>query len=392
MKNLTFLIFILWGIPNDIPKNNSIVETTRSINKIEIGTFDNYAFVVDGKIIDRNQLIDFPDIEIFDIYPFYKTIEGKEYKGAIYFNTNEQQTQSVRFAEDPAWFINGIQVSSFNIRETYPEYYTRIVKSTKDTIIENKLYRGSIHITTDENYFDIRTSLAQLLVNYREIDPNQTTLFWYRSIPFVANIPDISMFQNNLSINYLDKGDEEKVKIDSLQFAGGKRIILQVVNGGNRFSKPTLYGSSNKAITIFNDPLMVDAECTCYLSNFNKDSVDIFESVELMPRPYDGEENYLNKLATTLELSTEKTSAVQDSISIRFLVSKLGLLSNLESHSPNTTSNASILRSIKKNSCLWTPGVQSGRFVYTSRQMKIFYSKDEKGNIYSLDKIEYKKV
>lgn len=389
MKNLILLAFILLGTNADSQQKNITAEISRVINEIKVGAFDNYAFVVDGTVINRNKLIDFQQAEIFDIYPFNKVIEGKNYLGVVYFHTKKDQAQPVRFSEDPAWFLNGRQVSSFNIRETSPEYYTQIVKSTNDTIINNRLYKGSIHITTEENYFDIRTSLAQLLVNYREIDPKQTTLFWFRSIPSIANIPDISMFQNNLSINYLDKGDEEKIKIDSLQFAGGKRIIFQVVNGGNRLSKPTLYGGSNKAIAIFKNPLMIDTECACYLPNFNKDSVDIFESVELMPKPYDGEENYLNKLATTLVLSTGKTSTVQDSISIKFLVSNLGLLSNLESHSSSTTANASILHAIKKNACLWTPGVQSGRFVHTSRQMKIFYSKDQKGNIKSLDKLSY---
>lgn len=391
MKNLIFLAFILLGTTADSQQKNITAKISGSINEIKIGAFDNYAFVVNGTVIERNKLIDLKQAEILDIYPFNKVIEGKNYLGVVYFHTKEDQTQPGRFSEDPAWFLNGRQVSSFNIRETSPEYYTQIVKSTNDTTINNKLYKGSIHITTEENYFDIRTNLAQVLLNYHEIDPKETTLFWYRSVPPVARINDIGVIQNNLAINYLDEGDLNKMRVDSLQFAKGKKFIFQVINGGNRFRKSTLSGSSNKAITIFKNPLMIDTECTCYLSNFDRDSVDIFRSVEFMPKPYDGEVNYLKKLAATLGLSNKKANlpVSVDSINVSFLITNIGLLTELESTSGNTGENAQILHSIKKNACLWTPGIQNGNFVNTHRTMMIYYTKDRLGRIKSFDKLAY---
>ncbi|WP_149915496.1 hypothetical protein [Sphingobacterium cavernae] len=391
MKYLLLFAFIIFGNSADSQHNRTTTKKSSIINTNEDVAFYNYAFVVDDIVIDRNKLIDYPKAEIYDLFPNSNTIGGKSYSGVLYFKTNADQIPYTRYADDPAWFLNGKQISSFNIRETSPEYYTHIVKSLADTIINDRLYKGSIHILTEENYFDIRTSFKQILLNYNDIDPKETMLFWFRSVPKFTKINDIGVFETNFAINYLDNGDLKKLRIDSLQLVNGRKYVFQIKNGGNRFAKSSLYGTSNKSIAIFKKPLMIDTECACYLSEFNTDSIGIFQSVEIMPIPYDGEKFYLQKLSSTLKIlnNNKSTSAVLDSINVSFLITDIGLLTRLHSNSSNTNTNSAILHAIKRNACLWTPGVQSGIPVNTQRNMIIYYNKDQEGSIMSFDKIKY---
>src|SRR5690606_34570621 len=156
--------------------------------------------------------------------------------------------------------------------------------------------------------------------------------------------------QDNFSINYLKKYNERFIKVDTLQFAKGRRFVIQIINKG----------TFNKSAMVFKNPLLVDTECPCYLQDFDRNSIDVFQSVEIMPIPFGGKENYLIKLAEVLKLPAKKSSRplISDSINVNFLVTNVGLLAGLESNSDNTSANESILSAIKKNACIWAPGVQ----------------------------------
>ncbi|MEC3880827.1 hypothetical protein, partial [Parapedobacter sp. 10938] len=112
-----------------------------------------------------------------------------------------------------------------------------------------------------------------------------------------------------------------------------------------------------------------------------------------LPKPYGGEETYLKKISTTMGLPDEKPTKhmASDSIAVQFFLTRNAMLAELESTSPDKPGHARILHAIKRNSCLWSAGIQSGRLVpATRRKMTVFYSRDQNGDIRSLDSLEYR--
>jgi hypothetical protein len=94
-----------------------------------------------------------------------------------------------------------------------------------------------------------------------------------------------------------------------------------------------------------------------------------------------------------MELPIEKnaTHLLSESITVQFFVTQYGLLTGLTSVSTDKPEYAEILRAINRNACLWSAGIHNGRFVpAVKRKMTIFYSKDQEGNIQSLDSLAYR--
>jgi len=388
--NSLFLLFVVFGIPTDIQQGKSAFPEKVAVSQTEYGTFENFAFVLNGKVIQQHALADYPGAVLDKIYSYGNIeLEGRKYRGAVYFHTPKHPAPPVPYADDPAWFINGRQVSPFDIRSSRPELYTRITKSASDTLIDGNRYRGSIYVDTDEDFFSGRIALPEVLSRYADLPAEQVIVHWYSRLPMSARASDISMvIPGHFPIYYLDKSDSSRVKVNSIRFAEGERYVVHLMDG--RYNQVNF--SSNKARAIFEAPLTVDPDCTCYLDRFDSTSVDIFNAVELMPEPYEGEEAYLKKLSATMGLPAEKPAApmVSDSITVRFFLTRSAMLAKLESTGSDKPGHAQILYAIKRNSCIWSAGIQGGRLVpATRRKMTINYSRDKKGAIRSLESIKF---
>src|SRR5690606_7124831 len=159
MKNLLILLFALFGIAMDSEQGEPAPAGTVAVSQAEYGTFENYAFVLNGKVIEQQALVNHPGAVLDKIHPYGNIeLEGKKYRGAVYFHTPDHPAPPVPYADDPAWFINGRQVSSLDIRSSRPELYSKVRKSAQDTVIDGTLYEGSIHVDTDEDFFAGRRS------------------------------------------------------------------------------------------------------------------------------------------------------------------------------------------------------------------------------------------
>jgi hypothetical protein len=189
------------------------------------------------------------------------------------------------------------------------------------------------------------------------------------------------------------------VNINKIRFAEGDRYVVELVDDNFKGMGmiPHKVGGRKenqmKIQSIFKNPLSVDTDCPCCLADFDTTAHDIFNIVEIMPKPYQGEEYYLQKLSTTMELPIEKnaTHLLSESITVQFFVTQYGLLTGLTSVSTDKPEYAEILRAINRNACLWSAGIHNGRFVpAVKRKMTIFYSKDQEGNIQSLDSLAYR--
>ncbi len=106
------------------------------------GEFEGYAIMLDGKKIEWEVLTDYPEawLERLDPGPFLH--ETYWYPGVLYFKTSEQ------FIPPPghAYFINGRQVTYYDLRRSRPEAYTRIEKSDQDSLIDGIYYKGAIQM------------------------------------------------------------------------------------------------------------------------------------------------------------------------------------------------------------------------------------------------------
>lgn len=402
MNVMSFLLLFLVSVWNiSILREGSRKSADSGQNtsfQAEYGEFENYAFVLNGKVIEQQALVDHPGAVLDKIYPYHKMkLEGREYRGTVYFHTPDHPAPPMPYADDPAWFINGRQVSPFDIRSSRPELYRKIKKSVRDTVINGTLYNGSIHVDTDEDFFAGRLALPKILNKYSELPAEQLIIHWFSTMPPNTSESDIGMvIPDNFAIYHLDRTNAEAVKVDRIRFAEGERYVVNLIDNRNALKEASsIWVGSKKAREIFENPLTVDVDCTCYVPGFDTTISGIFGDVEIKPRPYGGEEAYLKKLSATMGLTAEKPAMhrVSDSITVQFLLTRNGLLAGLESTSSDKPGHAQILYAIKRNSCLWSAGIQSGRLVpATRRKMTIFYSKDQNGDIRSLDSLEYRPI
>ncbi len=352
------------------------------------GAFEHYAFVLNGKVIEHQTLVNNPEAQLNNIFPYPIRLGGKRYLGAVYFHTEERYAPPVRDANLPAYFINGTQVSPYQIRLIKMELYKRIAKSTQDTTINGILYRGSIHVDTDEDFFADRISLPDLIAKYTGLAPEEVIIHWHNTqyryiyegdigMIIKNNFPLYSFTISNLSL----KG----VSVDRVHFAQGDRYVVHLSDNSYKSSMP-------KTGLFTGDLLAIDTVFPCYVPEFDVQEDGIFNYVEVEPRPRNGIDFYLKKLSSTMGLPAVKpsTATQADSITVQFIILKDGMIANLKSVEPDKSDHEDILTAIKKNACIWWPSVQGGRPVLFRRKMVIFYSKDQKGNIQSIDGLKYR--
>lgn len=352
------------------------------------GTFKDYAFLLNGKLIKRKALLNNPEAKLNNVFSNSITLEGKRYAGAVYFHTEERYAPHVRYADQPAYFINGRQVSPYQIRLTNVEEYTRIRKSPQDTTINGSLYRGSIHVDTDEDFFADRIFLPDLIEMYTGLKPELVTVRWlgfknrYMDKDDIGTIigsdlPLYSFKLGNLSV--------KKIEVDRIHLAQGEQYVVHLIDNSYKMSKP-------KATIFFEKPLAVDTVFPCYVPDYDMEGIRFFTRHEIEAEPYKGLDFYLKKLSSTLGLPAVKpgTAIQSDSITVQFAVLKDGMITALSSVESDKPGHGDILSAIKKNACVWSPAIMGGRPVFCHKKMVIFYSIDNKGNIQSLDRVEYR--
>lgn len=352
------------------------------------GTFKDYAFLLNGKLIKRKALLNNPEAKLNNVFSKSITLEGRRYAGAVYFHTEERYAPQVRYADQPAYFINGRQVSPYQIRLIKLEEYTRIRKSAQDTTINGSLYRGSIHVDTDEDFFADRIALPDLIEKYTGLKPELVTVRWLGSQSLYkgendtvtiigSNFPLYSFKIGNLSVN--------KIEVDRVHLAQGERYVVHLSDYSYKWSK-------SKAALFFEKPLALDTVFPCYVSDFDLQEYSIFTHAQIDPMVYNGLDFYLKKLSSTMELLAVKSSTATqtDSITVQFIVMKNGMITALSSVESDKPGHGDILSAIKKNACVWSPAIMGGRPVFCHKKMAIFYSIDNKGNIQSLDRVEYR--
>lgn len=395
MKYLFSLLIILGGM-YAYPQHRKSTNPDGTVSsQTAYGTFENYAFVLNGKIIQQHALVDYPGATLDQIFPYVITLEGREYRGAVYFHTLDHPAPPAPYADDPAWFINGTQVSPFDIRSSRPELYSKIKKSTRDTVINGTRYKGAIHVATEEDFFAERISLPELLGRYTDLHPEHTTIHWRSVNQTYTDGDDLgTIIRDHFPIYHIDNSQWglRKVKVDRIRFAEGERYIVHLLDNGYKWgARMYKWRGPEKAQTIFKDPLAVDTACPCYLTNFDKMGQTISHSAELRPEPYGGEEVYLKKLSDIMSLPAEKPTApmVSDSLTVQFIVTRTGMLVGLESNDSDKLGHLAIIDAIKQHSCTWSIAQNAFPFPFR-RKMTIVYSKVQSGNIQSLDALKFK--
>lgn len=393
MKNyIVFILVLLFSVQASAQSLYSASPDSASLFPKKHGSFENYAFVLNGNVIEQDSLMNHPGTKLNNVFPYPIELERRSYKGAVYFHNKKYYAPPVLYANDPAYFVNGRQISPYHIRLLKVEAFNKISKTIHDTTIDGKLYKASTHINTDEDIFANRILLPELIEKYTNLPPEKVIVHWRSSKYDYTYEDDIGTIIDDcfpIHSFSMDKIDQKiklgvlAIEVDRVRFAEGERYVVHIVDNAYKWRNA-------KANLIFSDPLAIDTLSPCYLPDFDEDGGSIFTNTEISAQPYKGNKVYLKKLSRSMGLSAEKDSdAIRDSMAIQFVVLKSGMLSRLKSLSPEKVCHKDVLTAIKKNACIWLPAIQGSRPVLSWVKMKIFYSTDPKGKIQSLDRIEF---
>src|SRR5690606_29478382 len=172
------LLFLLLGSCALSQSVYSINPYSATLFPTRHGEFENYAFVLNGKVIEQQSLTHYPGAILNNVFPYAVDLEGQHYLEEVYFHTEEQYAPPVRYADDPAYFINGQQIDRYHCRLTEAEAYTQIKKSSRDTTIGGTLYKGFIHLYTNEDFFANRIALPERIEKHTGLAPEQVIIHW----------------------------------------------------------------------------------------------------------------------------------------------------------------------------------------------------------------------
>ncbi len=358
----------------------------------EHGTFENYVFILNGGIIEHHDLANYPEARLDRVLPYSSPGKGN-YQGVVYFHTPwYPPSPADQYADDPAYFINGIQVSSYAARASKAEEYNRIEKSEQDTLIDGTWYKGAIHVYTEEDFFADRMTMPEIIKKYTGLPLEQVIVHWRGR--FINPLNPGVIIHDHFPLYYVNPKGLQEVKVDRVRFAEGERYLVHVVDQGYRYSNPTENGwrAPQRTSLIFYDPMTIDPSGPCYLADFDTIGKVIHDRTATEPKPFRGEAAYLKKLSAVMGLPTDKpnTATTRDSVIVQFIVLGNGRLTALESIGAQKPGHANILRAIKQHSCVWSVAWGDRRPLLFRRKMTIFYNRDKKGNIRSLDTLEYR--
>lgn len=387
-KYILFFILVLSGL--EVFSQSEYSKTPDSIAMFpkKYGAFEHYAFVLNGKVIKQEALLNHPKAELNNIFPYPIRLEGQSYPGAVYFHSEQRFAPPVRYTDQPAYFINGRQVSPYQIRLTKMEAYNHMSKSTQDTIIDGTQYRGSVHVDTDEDFFADRISLPDLIEKYTGLPLENVIVHWRSTRSHYSYEDNIgTIIKNHFPIYSFTINDlsVKALEVERIRFARGEQYVVHLIDNSYRWSKP-------KATLYFAEPLAIDTVFPCYVPDFDVQENGFFNRHEIEAKPYKGLDFYLKKLSSTMGLAAVKSSTIAqvDSITVQFIVLKDGMIANLKSVEPDKPGHQNILTAIKKNACVWSPVFMGSRPISSFRKLVIFYSKDQKGNIQSLVGLEFR--
>lgn len=358
----------------------------------QYGTFENYVFILNGGIIEKQELLNYPEARLGRVFNYTSSIK-RMYEGVVYFHTPwYPPSPPDEYANDPAYFINSIQVSPYIVRSSLTEQYTSIKRSEQDTLIDGIVYKGSIHIDTEEDFFAHRMTISEIVKKYTGLPIKDVIVHWRNDFCNIQN-PGL-IIQDHFPLYYFDLKGLQEVKVDRIPFAGGERYFIHLVDEGypyDHFPEKS-FRSTLKSDMIFDYPMDFDPEAPCYEEKFNSAIYDIHHRAKSESKPFGGEEDYIKKLANNMGLQTIKPPAktTQDSILVQFIVLWKGGITDLESLSPQKPAHTKILQAIKHYSCVWSGAEENGTLLLFRRKMAIFYSKDKEENIRSLDRLEYR--
>ncbi|MEN5379968.1 hypothetical protein [Sphingobacterium kitahiroshimense] len=358
----------------------------------QYGTFENYEFILNGARIEKEELLKYPEATFGGVFD-YSGVSKSKYQGVLYLHTPwYPPSPAYQYADDPAYFINNIQVSPYAIRSTLVEEYTAIRRSEQDTLIDGIVYQGSIHVETDEDFFSSRMTISEIVKKYTDLPLKNVTVHW-RSRYWEPSDPGV-IIQDHFPLYYINPKGLLEVKVDRIRFAEGERYFVHLVDQGYRYSNLTRKGwrTPQKNFVVFYHPRDFDPKAPCYIADFDIAGKDIRSRAQGEPEPSLGEAAYLKKLSAYMGLSADQSQAetTRDSIMVQFIVLYEGQITGLESSSPQKPVHAKFLQAIKQHSCVWTAAWENRKTLLFRRKMAIFYNKDKKGNIRSLDRLEYR--
>ena len=388
MKNIryifiTFLIlfgmYVFWQKPNfENPDSQDMSQDTLFINGY--GEFENYAFILDGKIIERNTLADYSEAWLDQLSPREAILGGRTYNGILHFKTSGHPN----LATTHAYFINGRQVTFYDVRRLKPEMYTRIEKSEQNIVIDRISYKGSILVETEEDFFARHISLSEFLLDrYPDLSSDHTLIqLEYRSYSPTGIVYD------NRHLYHIDLRHLLPVKAGRIRLSPGVRNVVRLVDTSYLLS-------AEKVRLIFDNPSQLDGTCPCCLAdNYTKRQSNhaYIGPAEINPVPFQGTDSYLKRLSETLVLPGRKgvVPSMTDSVGVEFIVTRTGMLKGFKTIRPGAPDHERILQAIKRHSCEWSTAMYSGRAVNFRRQMTIYYTVDQKGDIVSLDDLKFR--
>jgi len=371
---------------------NKDVQDSSALFPKSCSQFENYEFILNGGTIRHEELVNYPGAVLGRALPYSSTTKNG-YQGAVYFHTPwYPPSPSDQYADDPAYFINTIQVSPYTIRASKAEYYKQIRRSTQDTLIDDISYKGSIHVDTEEDFFADRITLSELIRKYTGLPIEQVIVHWYRGYIDRSN-PGVTIHKN-FSLYYIDPRGIQEIKVDRVRFAEGERYFVHLVDKGYPSSYFTEKGWRAPQYTycIFRDPRAFDPAAPCYLTDFDTIGTRIYHRAKEEPRPLGGEEVYLKKLSAIMGLpkGEQKGTTRLDSITVQFVVLGNGQITGLESLGPLQPDHVNILKAIKQHSCAWPVVWENRQVLLFRRKMVVYYHRNKAGNMKSLDRIEYR--
>jgi hypothetical protein len=357
------------------------------------GMLENYAFILNGEIIEHHKLIDYPGARLDRIFPYDNIREKDKYQGVVYFHTAwYPPSPPDQYADDPAYFINGTQVSPYAIRSSRAEAYNRIKKSIRDTVINGMWHKGSIHVHTDEDFFANRIAMPEIIKRYTGLPLEHVIVHWRGR--FIDALNPGVIIHDHFPLYYINPKGIQEVKVDRIQFAEGERYVVHVVDQGYRFSILTENGwrAPERTYLVFKDPIGLDPAGPCYLTDFDTVGTVIHHRTKVEPKPFQGETAYLKKLSTVIGLSagTPDEATVLDSITVQFIVLGNGQLTALGATTVDKPGHKRILQAIKQHPCVWPVASNGDRPLLFWRKMTIFYYRNQHGDILSLDSLEYR--
>lgn len=89
-KYILLFILVLSGL---VVFSQSIYSNTSDRAELlpkKYGTFEHYAFVLNGKVIGQEALVNNPEAQLNNIFPYPLSLEGQSYPGAVYFRSEER--------------------------------------------------------------------------------------------------------------------------------------------------------------------------------------------------------------------------------------------------------------------------------------------------------------